>query len=163
MRGNPRARCGRCWLRIAESVRDAEEIERPALDRCRCGDDGEVLGVVGRCDAVGAYCAEVGEEGPEAVRRKAFDGPLRPCFRQCGGRPLHRGDRARARRLGCRLVVVSKEHRREGSLHVEGDVVGQHPEEDVGADPLFGPVGDRVNVQVGVEGAKGPLDTGEGL
>ena len=65
--------------------------------------------------------------------------------------------------LGGGLVVVGEQDGREPGLHVPGDVVGDHPQEHVGADPVLGAVPDRPDVQVGIEGAEGPLDLGQGL
>ena len=65
--------------------------------------------------------------------------------------------------LGGWLVVVGEQHGRQAGLHVPGDVVGEHPQEHVRADPGLGAVPDGPDVQVGVEGAEGALDVGEGL
>ncbi len=45
----------------------------------------------------------------------------------------------------------------------QDDVVRQHAQEHVGADPGLGAVADGPDVQVAVEGAEGALDVGEGL
>src|SRR4029453_14691912 len=73
------------------------------------------------------------------------------------------GDRAAAGGLGGWLVVVGEQERREAVVHVPGDVVRQHPQEHMRADPLFGVVADGPDVQVGIEGAEGPLHLGERL
>ena len=43
------------------------------------------------------------------------------------------------------------------------EVVGQHAQEDVGADAVGQAVADRAHVEVGVEGAEEPLDVCESL
>ena len=79
------------------------------------------------------------------------------------------GERAAAAPGLCRaswaagLVVVGEQDGREPGLHVPGDVVRDHPQEHVRAEPVLGPVPDRPDVQVGVERAEGPLDLGQGL
>jgi hypothetical protein len=62
--------------------------------------------------------------------------------------------------LGGGLVVVGEQQGREAGLHVPGDVVRQHPQEHVRADPGLGAVADGPDVQVGVERAEGPFDMG---
>jgi hypothetical protein len=42
-------------------------------------------------------------------------------------------------------------------LQVPGDVVGEHPDQHVGADPLGEPVADRADEQIGVQAAEHPL------
>src|SRR5208283_1390227 len=59
--------------------------------------------------------------------------------------------------------VVGEQDGREPGLHVPGDVVREHPQEHVRPDPVLGAVPDRADVQVGIEGAEGPLDLGQGL
>ena len=60
-------------------------------------------------------------------------------------------------------VVVFEEHRCELALHVEGDVVGEHPQEHVRTDPVFCAMADRTDVQVGVEAPKGAFHVRERL
>src|SRR5207248_4077520 len=72
-------------------------------------------------------------------------------------------DGAWAGGLGGWLVVVGEQDGRELGLHVPGDVVRQHPQEHVGADPGLGAVADGPDVQVGVEGPEGAFHVGEGL
>ena len=73
------------------------------------------------------------------------------------------GDRAGPGGGGGWLVVVGEQQRREPGLHVPAEVVRQHPQEHVRADPVLGAVPDGPDVQVGIEGAEGPLDLGQGL
>jgi hypothetical protein len=61
------------------------------------------------------------------------------------------------------FVVVLKQDRRQGLLHVPADVVGQHPQEHVGADPVGEAVADGPHVQFGVKGAEEPFDVFESL
>src|SRR6266699_3702194 len=49
------------------------------------------------------------------------------------------------------------------SVHVPGDVVGEHADEHVGGDPVFEPVADGADQQVGVQAAEDPLDVFQGL
>ena len=145
-------------------MRDAEEVECPALKRGRRGDEGEAIELgVSRRDLVGADGAEIREQGREAVHREALRGFLRRHLLHSRRGSPRWGDRARACCLGPLFVVVSEEHRRKRPLHVEGDVVGQHRQEHVRADPHLAAVADRADVEVGVERAKSPLDSGEGL
>src|SRR5215813_4665841 len=60
-------------------------------------------------------------------------------------------------------VVVFEQHGRELVLHVPGDVVGEHADQRVGADPAGEPVADRPDQQVGVQAAEHPLDVLQGL
>jgi hypothetical protein len=46
---------------------------------------------------------------------------------------------------------------------VPAEVVGQHPQKHVGADPVGQPMPDRPHIEFAVEGAKEPLDVGEVL
>ena len=64
--------------------------------------------------------------------------------------------------LGGGLVVVGEQQRREAGLHVPADVVRQHPQEHV-RPPVLSTVPDGSDVQVGIEGAEGSLDLGQGL
>src|ERR1700682_2667806 len=71
------------------------------------------------------------------------------------------GRRGRGRcawRGRCGFVVVVEQDRGEGLFHVPADVVGQHPQEHVGADPVGEVVADGPHVEFGVEGAEEPLD-----
>jgi len=145
-------------------VADAEQVEGPALERGGGGDEPEAgLGGVRGCDGVQADGGQVAQQAGEAVHREVvagvLGGGLGQCFRGAGGG----GDGALPGGLGGGLVVVGEQDGCEPGLHVPGDVVRDHPQEHVRADPVLGAVPDRPDVQVGIEGAEGPLDQGQGL
>ncbi len=50
--------------------------------------------------------------------------------------------------------MVVEQDRGDRLLHVPGDVVGQHPQEDVGADPDGEAVADGAHVEFAIEGAE---------
>jgi len=62
-----------------------------------------------------------------------------------------------------RVVVVDEQDWGQGLFHVPADVVGQHAQEHVGADPVGQPMPDGAHVQFGVEGAEEPFDVFESL
>ena len=147
-----------------KAVADAEQVEGLALQRGGGGDEPEGgQGGVGGLDLVEADGGQVGEQAGEAVHGQVAVGALGRGFGQGPRGAGGRGDGAGAGGLGGWLVVVGEQQRREAVVHVPGDVVRQHPQEHVRADPGLGAVADRADVQVGIEGAERPLDLGEGL
>ena len=114
-------------------------------------------------DGVQADGGQVGEQAGEAVHWQVVTGALGGRLGQGSRGAGGGGDRALPGSVGGGLVVVGEQQGCEPGLHVPGDVVRDHPQEHVGADPGFGAVPDRADVQVGVERAEGPLDLGQGL
>ena len=92
---------------------------------------------------------------PSSVLRRAF---LRFAASESG-----RGATMEAR-LALGLVVVAMEDLRQALAHVPLDVIGQHMEKEMGADPGRAPVKEGPDLQVdGLEGAEGALDPGQGF
>ena len=88
---------------------------------------------------------------------------LRACFgqRSVGALGCGNGIGAFSGRGG--FVVVVKQDRGQDLVHVPADVVGQHPREHMGADPVGEPMADGAHVEFGVEGAEEPFDVFEAL
>ncbi len=59
------------------------------------------------------------------------------------------------------FVVVGEQDWGQGLFHVPADVVGEHVQEHVGADPVGQPMPDGAYVQFAVEGAEEAFDVGE--
>ena len=58
------------------------------------------------------------------------------------------GDGALAQGFGGGLVVVFIEHGGETRAHMPLDIIGQHAQEHVGADPILEPMMDRPDMQI---------------
>ena len=144
---------------------DAEQIEGLPLQGGGGGDEPEAgQRGVGGGDGVQADGAQVGEQGGEAVHGQGGRGVLGGGLGQCARGADGGGDRAEAgRRWAACLSSSGEQQGREAVLHVPADVVRQHPQEHVRADPVLGAVPDGPDVQVGIEGPEGALHLGQGL
>ena len=91
-------------------------------------------------NAVAGQRGEVGEQRLEAVDGKAAWGALAACLGTGRSRGAGGFDRLVPRGVGVGGIVVVEEQGREGAAHVPLDIVGEHAEEDVGADPAGGTV-----------------------
>src|SRR5205823_12091070 len=105
----------------------------------------------GGLDGVGADGGQVGEQATQAVHRLAVVGDLGGDLGQRRGRAAGGRDRAGPQRAAGGGVVVLEQDRGEFVLHVPGDVVGEQPDQHVGAHPAGEPVPDRPDEQVGVQ------------
>ena len=102
---------------------------------------------------------QIGEQAVEAVHRQ-------PVLRVTGGllghgrrRALRFGDDAVASGFGRFLVGIVVEHRLEAGAHLPFDVVGEHAQEDVGANAVGQPMVDRPHLEIdGLQAAEGALD-----
>ena len=134
------------------------------LDGGGIGVEGEGgFGVV-ELHGVSGEGAEIGEEGPEGLDGEAVVSALGGGLLLGGGRALGGFDDGVPEGFGGFGVVVVEEEGCEVVSHVPLDVVGEHAEEDVGADAVGASVVDRSDLEVdGFEGAEGALDAGEVL
>src|SRR6185312_5138968 len=142
---------------------EAEQVEGLALQRGGAGDHGECRRVVGGLDVVGADGGQVGEQAGEAVYRDAVLGAFARGFGERLVGALGRGDGVGAFGGCAGFVVVVEQDGGQGLFHVPADVVGQHPQEHVGAHPIGEVVADGPHVEFAVEGAEEPLDVFESL
>src|SRR6476660_2747842 len=142
---------------------DAQEFEGPLLQGGGGGGHGERWGVVGGLDVVGAEGGQVGEQAGEAVHRGVLGGAFTGGFGQRFIGALSCGDGVGAFGGSGGFVVVDEQDWGQGGFHVPDQVVGQHAQEHVGADPVGQPVPDGPDVEFGVEGAEEPLDVFESL
>ena len=111
-------------------------------------------GGAGRHHQVAGQGGHLGEQGPQAVDRRAVG-------QQPGAGLGEGGVRALAGATGSALgrSSVAEQQRRPGTLEVPADVVGEHAQEDVRADPALRPVVDRADREVDrLERAEVPLD-----
>ena len=137
---------------------DTEEIEGFALQRGGTGDEVEGLSArQARGEAVFGNGGEVVEQGAEAVDGGAVIGVLGASLFLSSGRGRCRGDAGGA--LGRSGVMVVEEQGGEASTHVPFEVVGEHAQQDVGADPVGRIVMNGAHLEVdGFEATEGALD-----
>src|SRR5271165_277375 len=126
---------------------EAEEIEGSGLGWRGSGQDRGWAGVA-EADAVAGQVSEVREECAEAVDGLAVLGASGDGLATRRGRDFGLGDGGCALSGGGFKVVVLKQHRGEVSLHPPDDVVGQHAQEDMGADAMGPAMVDRADVEV---------------
>ena len=84
-------------------------------------------------DVVGADGGQVGEQAGEAVYRDAVLGAFARGFGERLVGALGRGDGVGAFGGCAGFVVVVEQDWGQGRFHVPADVIGQHPQEHVGA------------------------------
>ena len=95
----------------------------------------------------------------EAVHRQPVLGATGGLLAHGLGRALRLGDDAVASGFGRVLVGIVVEHRLEAGAHLPFDVVGEHAQEDVGADAVGEPMVDRPDLEIdGLQAAEGALD-----
>ena len=143
---------------------DIEQVEGPLLEWRGAGEHREGgRGTSGEGDLVEGEGCEIVEEGAEAVDGVAVGSSpgVRPCLGALGD-PSGLDGRVPGG-AGRRAVVVLEQERREAPAHVPLDVVGEHAEEDVGADVVGGIDIDGTHPEEVLDGAEGLLDTGEAL
>jgi hypothetical protein len=97
------------------------------------------------------------------VYRGAVVGAFAGGLGQCGIGAFSFVDGVGASGGGGGFVVVLKQDRGQGLFHVPAQVVGQHPQEHVGAYPVGQPVADGSHIELTVEGAEEPLDVFKSL
>jgi len=148
------------WLHLGG---EAEELEGAGLDWGHFGIEHEgCLGVIGHGHGVVGEGGEVVEEGAEAVHREAVVGALGRGLSACGGGASGGSDDGGARGLGGGLVVVVEEDGSEGLAHVPFEVVGEHAQQDMGADAVGAAMVDGADLEIdGLMAAEGALDPGE--
>jgi hypothetical protein len=143
------------------AVGDAEEFEGPPLQRGGGGDHGECRHVVVGLNLVGTDGGQVGQQAGEAVHGGVVVGAFMRGFLECLVRALGGGDGVGPFGCGGGFVVVLEQDWCQGLFHVPAEVVGQHPQEQVGTDPVGQPMPDGPHIEFAVEGAEEPLDRGE--
>src|SRR5260221_177298 len=89
--------------------------------------------------------------------------PVRPGRSRRPGRRTVPGPAPGAWRGSGGGVVVFEQDRGEALMHVPGEVVGEHADQHVGADPAGEPVADGADEQVGVQAAEDAFDVFQGL
>ena len=116
----------------------------------------------GETDGVAGQRCEIGEQGLEAVDGQTVVGAFGPGLARGGGRRLSLGDRRGSQSLARGAIVVVEHHGRERLAHVPFEIVGEHAQEDMGADAIAGIVEDRPDFEIDRLGAaEGPLDMGQ--
>ena len=104
---------------------DAEQVEGALLDlrgtceKNRCRSAGELDGVA--CEG-----REVGEQGAEAVNRRAVIGAFGAGLASSGRRCLSLGDRRRAQCFAGRAIMIVEQHGGERLAHVPFEIIGEH-------------------------------------
>ena len=117
----------------------------------------------GEGDFVEGESGEVGEEGGEAVDGEAVGGFSGAGLVGCGFGDAGGFDGGGAGGAGGGSVVVLEEEGGEPLSQVPLEVVGEHAEEDVGADVVGGMDEDGADLEGALDGAEGALDAGEAL
>lgn len=143
---------------------DGEEVEGSALEGGEFGDLVEGVFGIGDADGDAADGSEVLEEGVEGVEWEAFfglpGGGLGPGL----GGPDRGSDDGLSGGFGAFGVFFLKEERGESAAEVPFEVVGEHPQEEVGVDAVGAPVVDGADAQgEGLERAEGGLHRAESL
>src|SRR6185436_7950070 len=124
----------------AVAVGEVEQFEGPPLQWGGGGGHGECGHVVGGLNLVGADGGQVGEHGGEAVHRGVLGGAFTRGLGQGVSGALCGCDGGGAFGGGGGFVVVDEQDWGQRGFHVPADVVGQHAQKHVGADPVGQPV-----------------------
>jgi len=110
-----------------------------------------------------AVCGQVSHQSLEAVDGETVVGLVGGLLAAGDGGAPGLGDDAGSLGLGGFVIGLLVEHGGEAGAHVMLDIIGEHAEQDVGADPAGGVVEDRTDFEIdGLQAAKGPFDLGQG-
>ena len=138
-----------------------QQPQRLRLDRRRRGGDVESrLSRPRGLDPVHRERSELLEQSPEVVDVLARARALRGCFPPGLRRAFGLGDG----RVADRAVLVVEQHRGERVAHILFDIVREHADQEVGADPRLEAVADRADLEVGrLHRPERPLDPAQSL